>query len=102
MVVNKTKIALIATILLIGGVSQQGLAKTHSEAYNKRVEQLLKVDDIYMNKDNKVGGEFKLSDDTTARIQGVSEDGTVYVIYKGEVRPFSNKEMDNFILQNQD
>lgn len=102
MPVDKRIVALTATVILIAGIiSQSVIANTPTEAYTKRVEQLLKLDNIYLNKDGKVGGEFKLSDDSTARIYGVSEDGTVYVTYQGNVRPFSNKEMDRFILQNQ-
>lgn len=98
---NKALITLLTSFLLIGGLSQVTHANTHSEAYNKRVEQLKKLDNIYINKDGKVGGEFKLIDGSTARIYGVDEKGTVYVRYKGQIRPYSNQEIDKFILQNQ-
>lgn len=95
----KNKI-LLSIIILIAGcivISNNVSSETHSDAYNKRVNQLLKLDHIYKNKDGKIGGVFKLSDDKTARIYGVAEDGTVYVIYDGEVRPYSNKELDMYI-----
>lgn len=96
---NKKILLAISIICAIIGftISHRVSSETHSEAYTKRVEQLLKLDHIYQNKDGKVGGVFKLSDDKTARIFGVAEDGTVYVVYDGEVRPYSSVELDNYI-----
>lgn len=69
----------------------------HTKQYEKRVSQLKKIDNIYTNKDGKVGGAFKLEDGTTARIHSISKDGTVYVKYKKRIVPYSNEEMKIFI-----
>lgn len=98
---NKFLIGIIATTIIITnlGVPKVG-AKNHTEhsnAYKKRISQLKNIENIYVNKDGKIGGVFKLEDGTTTRIVGVSENGTVYVRYKKKIMPYSNSEMDIFI-----
>lgn len=95
---KKNRIAtLIVAITLIASSGYAVSAETHSKAYTKRVSQLLRLENIYKNKDGLIGGVFKLEDGTTARIYGVSEKGTVYVNYKGRVMAFSNREIDLYI-----